>query len=105
MRWQTCGEAMFMVPSNFIGNFKSGDNINFNLKVLKLLYQYYEQGQGEQRRLLRKPIIVSLVSLTEVMIYDFHRRIQLFKIEGVSGLASEVGAYIRLKKLEEFEKC
>src|SRR5216683_6894773 len=96
---------MFTVPSNFIGTFKTGDNINYNLSILRLLYDQFGSGQDLDKQLLRKPIIVTLVSITEAILYDFHRRTRDFTIEGVETLADQVVDYIRGRKLEEFEKC
>ena len=45
---------MFTVPSNFIGTFKTGDNINHNLSVLRLLYEQYNASDDLNRKLLRR---------------------------------------------------
>jgi hypothetical protein len=65
---------MFTVPSCFIANFKIGDNINHNLEILRLLYQLPEDDVN-RKQLLCKPIIVTLVSIMEAMLYDFLWRI------------------------------
>jgi hypothetical protein len=54
--------------------------------------------------LLCKPIILLLVSIIEAVLHDLHRRIKTFTIEGVQNLATSAGDYIRLKKIDEFEK-
>lgn len=95
---------MFSVSSSFIGNFKTGDNINYNLDVVALLYSLYANASPEDRNLLRKPITVTLVSITEAMLHDFHMRVQVFTLEGVANLAQDVAAYIRGKKLDIFER-
>ena len=94
---------MFTVSSNFIGNFKTGDNIAYNLRLLRLLYAQYSAGTEDEKALLRKPIIITLVSITEAMLHDLHMRVQSFTIEGVRNLANSIIGYIRGKKLEEFE--
>lgn len=95
---------MFIVRSNFIGNFKLGDNINHNLHILRLLYRYFEAGEPTEQQLLHKPIILTLVSITEAILYDFHFRIRNYTIEGVRNLSEEVLNYIRGKKLDELGK-
>ena len=94
----------FQIRSTFIGDYKLGDNINYNLNVLALLYQAYSDAEEEDKRLLRKPIIVFLVSVIEAVLYDFHKRIRLFTLEGVQNVAVEVTDYIRGKQLDELEK-
>ncbi len=95
---------MFIVSSHFIGNFKLGDNINHNLRILRLLYRYFEAGEPTEQQLLRKPIILTLVSITEAILHDFHFRIRNFTIEGVRNLSEEVLDYVRGKRLDELEK-
>lgn len=45
---------MFKVKSNFMGDFKLGDNINHNLEILSLLYTYQANGTGYQIGLLNR---------------------------------------------------
>jgi hypothetical protein len=40
------------IQSKFIGDFKIGDNIVYNLKVLALLYEQYNAAGAANRRLL-----------------------------------------------------
>jgi len=96
---------MFTVVSNFIGTFKTGDNINYNLAWLRLQYARYAVADDAERTLMRKPMIVALISITEAILYDFHRRAKDFRREGIATLAEEALHYIRGKTLEEFEKC
>jgi len=52
----------FIVKANFIDIFKIGDNINYNLKILKRLYDAY--GKEEQdKNLLIKPIVIINTSI------------------------------------------
>ena len=94
---------MFEISSNFIGDFKLGDNINYNLDLLALLYNYYERATADQRRLLCKPTILTIVSINEAVLHDLHGRVQTFTREGVKGLAETVVSYIRGKKLDKLE--
>lgn len=92
------------VKSHFIGSFKVGDNICYNLKILKLLYSHLEDSEEEARRLLCKPIVVTLVSVTEAVIYDLHYRVRAFHREGIQGVSDGVLSYIRAAKLHDYEK-
>src|ERR1700722_54030 len=60
----------YTVKANFIDVFKIGDNINFNLSILKVLYQHYEKC-GKEKSLLIKPIVVLNTSIAEAILYDF----------------------------------
>lgn len=98
---------MFTIQSNFINDFKTGDNINYNLRLLKLLYEHYAASGEPERSLLRKPITVTLVSITEAMLHDFLQRVQLNTREGID-LDPDVIKDIRykhLKKLDHFIAC
>jgi len=95
---------MFSVSSDAIGSFKTGDNINHNLRILVLLYKYYDDAIPYDQNLLRKPIILLLVTIVEAVLHDFHARIVHNVSEGVSNLTDEVIAYIRGKKIDELEK-
>ncbi len=95
---------MFKVKANFIGSFKAGDNINHNLRVLALLYSYFEEGNDNDKRLLCKPIILIIVSITEAVLHDFHGRIRAFTKEGVGTLTKDVIDHIRGKHIDELGK-
>lgn len=93
------------IRSTFIGNYKLGDNICFNLNLLALLYDNYSRADLRSRGLLRKPIILILVSITEAALYDLHQRIRWFVWEGVQNIGHVVADYVRgLRKLDELQK-
>jgi hypothetical protein len=95
---------MVTINSNFIGNFKLGDNICFNLKILKTLYDYRKAVNAQKKSHLRKPIILLNVSVIEAVLHDFHGRVRTHTLEGVANLSDTVVAYIRGKKIDELEK-
>ncbi|MCX6794517.1 MAG: hypothetical protein NTY31_00750 [Candidatus Falkowbacteria bacterium] len=96
---------MFSLPANFIGIYKIGDNINYNLRILNFLYELNNSPiDNYKKELLHKPIIIIMASIGEAILYDFHFRIKIFTIEGVNNLAKEVISYIRNKEIDEFEK-
>jgi hypothetical protein len=87
-----------------MGNFKLGDNINHNLRILSLLYESQSQCDIPQKEVLCKPIIIFIASICEAVLADLHMRIRLYTIEGVKNVADDVMDYIRGKKIDEFEK-
>lgn len=89
---------MFSVSSCFIQTFKIGDNINHNLKIVRTLYELSE-GDHSVRVILRKPIIVTLVSVAEAMLYDFISRIQ--SAERIATLPANTVYALRDKKYKE----
>jgi hypothetical protein len=91
------------INSNFI-DFKLGDNICFNLKILKTLYNYQESANPLQRLQLRKPIVLLNVSVIEAVLHDLHGRVRTHTAEGVANLSDAVLSYIRGKKIDELEK-
>jgi hypothetical protein len=96
---------MFDVPSNFIGTFKIGDNINHNLNILGLLYRFYDTATPDDRRRLCKPITVTIVSIIEACLYDFHKRARTNIWEGIAGLATSAVDYIRHRQIDQFDQC
>ncbi len=94
----------FSVPGNFFGQFKTGDNIVYNLSVLRVLYTLYNQSDDEEKALIIKPIIILLVAIIEAILHDFHSRMRVFTIEGVEGLVDGVLDYVRGKRIDELEK-
>lgn len=95
---------MFKVSSAFIGNFKIGDNIHYNLQVLKTLYACKDDLSPPQRRFLDKPITVTLVSICEALIFDLIERSKFFTQEGVDGLSAEAIDRLRQAKAWTFDK-
>lgn len=65
-----------VIPGNFIGSFKVGDNILWNLEALNLLYSYYEKAEKDQKVLLLKPIITSIAFIIEAILSDFRGRVK-----------------------------
>lgn len=98
------GERVVVIDSSFIGNFKLGDNINFNLSAAAALYAVrHSTTNGTHARALCKPICVTLISIIEALLHDLHRRVQVFTREGVKSIASGILAYIRAKQLDKMD--
>jgi hypothetical protein len=93
---------MFTVKSHFMGSFKIGDNICYNLDILKLLYKHFDTVEIEQKKLLCKPITIMLVSIIEAVLYDFFCvRAKTHTIEGIPSIDDDRLQDIREKKLDE----
>jgi len=84
---------MITIESKFIGDFKIGDNINHNLKILEVMYKRYAEADDAEKRLLCKPIVVLLVSLIDAVFYDLHTRIKTFTREGVHRFIYRIYSY------------
>lgn len=95
---------MFKVSSAFIGNFKIGDNIHYNLQIMKTLYACYDKLSPSQRRFLDKPITVTLISICEALIFDLIERSKFFTQEGVIGLSAEAIDRLREAKAWNLDK-
>lgn len=92
----------FIVKSNFWGTFKVGDNVNFNLAVLTLLYEVYNDPNYEgSKELLVKPIVITLIALIEAAIYDFINRCHNNTREGVIGITDDDLTCLRTSKVKD----
>ena len=67
--------------SSFIGHFKLGDNIQYDLKILNFL-----NSINEEPLLLCKPKILLLTSIIESIIADLFEKIELNIREGVNNI-------------------
>ncbi|MFH1367428.1 MAG: hypothetical protein ABIH38_05635 [Patescibacteria group bacterium] len=94
----------FIVQSHFINDFNLGDNINHNFEILSLLYTQYDSENEFNKNLLRKLIILIIISIIEAVLYDFHTRIKNNVAEGVENLKTSVLEYVRGKKIDKFQK-
>ncbi len=94
---------MFSVPANFIGDFKTGDNINYNLQILSTLYDCCEHEECNKNYLI-KPIILTIMSVVEAVLCDFDSRIRWFTREGVSNIPADVLGMVRSKNYDQLEK-
>ena len=86
---------MIVVDSGFIGNFKLGDNIHHNLKVLNCFYKLND-------KILNKPKIVWISSIIEAILHDFYFKTRLFTREGIKNLSEDVINFFRNKRADKF---
>lgn len=94
---------MFKVNSGFIGGFKTGDNINYNLNCLKALYAAQNAASPSEARLFCKPITITLVSIIEALLHDLFFRIKSHTSEGVQNIATQVLDDVRSKTLDQLQ--
>ncbi len=92
---------MFTVSSGFIGIFKTGDNINYNLKCLRELYEAQGASPVENKNLFCKPITLILVSIIEALLHDLFFRIVNYTRESIRNIASDTLKKIRTKKIDQ----
>jgi hypothetical protein len=91
------------INSDFINNFKLGDNIVYNISVLSTLYELREGVTGVKRQHVNKPIILIAVSIIEAAMFDFLDRVKKNTREGVSSLPANVINHFRAKKIDKLE--
>ena len=94
---------MITLNSNFIVNFKTGDNICCNLATLTLLYKYYEAEDDGGKNLLCKPIVLILAAVCEAVLHDFFFRARVFKKEGIQNVAEKLLKFIMTTRFDEFQ--
>ena len=92
---------MNIIKAGFIGNFKLGDNINYNLGILQALY---DKDKEENICSLNKPITIIVISIIEALLYDFHFKAKWYTCEGITNVTDKVLFYIRNKKINRFNK-
>ena len=88
---------MVTIDSHFIGNFKDGDNICYNLTVLDILYATYREREPQIRSYLHKPMVVFNVSILEAALDDLFYKIKRYTREGVPNIPSELTTLVRSK--------
>ena len=96
---------MVTINSGFIGEFKTCDNINHTLRILRKLYEYFENEGGDGKGLLSKPIIILLASMTEAILYDFHLRAHNNIREGVPNVSDEDSRRLQENQVDKFAAC
>ena len=90
----------FTVPANFIDVFKIGDNINYNLNIQKILYEYY--NKSSERYFLIKPIVIINTSISEAILYDFIEN-RIRRGNKTERLFESILGVLKSKKLDKFE--
>ncbi len=102
---------MWKITASFLASFKIGDNIHYNLEVLKTLYSAHNSLSKDRSIYLEKPITIILVAICEAIIHDFIKRSQWFTVEGINGLTEtqlntlrDSKAWSMEKKIELFKK-
>jgi hypothetical protein len=88
------------LKSDFIYEFKAGDNIAYNFEILGELYSHKNSLSKDKKILLHKPIIIIIVSIVEAMFRDLYERIRK-----IPGDFPEIDTnYFHNKDLSDFKK-
>jgi hypothetical protein len=92
----------FEVSVNFIDQFKIGDNINFNLEILAVLYDGYANLQDGKK--LIKPIVLLNTAIIEAVLFDFvvNRLKRPYRSEILFENISSILKDVNLKKFEHY---
>ncbi len=89
--------------SGFFGNFKLGDNVVYNLKILRELYNAQSKADENAAALLRKPIIVLIAAVAEAILWDLcGHKIKKLTSEGVENISEE--DQTELRNLQKFSE-
>jgi hypothetical protein len=83
------------IPSNFIGDFKVGDNLVYNAGLLCALHKNNDDGD------LNKMIVVQVGSILEAALGQIIYRAQNFNREGVPNIAEADRKQIEGKKIDK----
>lgn len=83
------------IPCNFAGDFKVGDNLVFNCKLLCDLIEVNKDG------LFDKPIVIQIGSITEAALGEIIYRAQNFNREGVPSISEADRLAIADKKIDK----
>ena len=94
---------MFKIDSGFVGDFKTGDNINYNLMCLRALYKAQNSVTPAETSHFCKPIISTMAFIVEALLHDLFFRIQNHTKEGVQHIAEKVMKKVQSKTLDQLE--
>jgi hypothetical protein len=83
----------------FFWDFKRMDNVNYNFKIVKALFNLRNHHSPE----LNKPIILLLAAIIECILYDFVRRVTEHRRELIPGIDESVIDDTRNKICDQFE--
>ncbi len=83
------------IPSNFIGDFKVGDNLVYNTGVLRSLCEH--NGDGS----LNKLVVVQVGSILEAALGQIIYRAQNFNQEGVPNIVEADRQEIEGRKIDK----
>ncbi|UWU19344.1 hypothetical protein [Rhizobium sullae] len=86
---------MVEIPSNFIGDFKVGDNLVYNADVLRSLCAHNDDGR------LNKFVVVQVGAILEAALGQIIYRAQNFNREGVPNIAAADRREIEGKKIDK----
>ena len=86
--------------NQFFWDFKRMDNVNYNFRIVELLYAEKKKSNNP---LFIKPIMITLISIIECMLYDFIIRIQAHSADTIPNLEQDIINDIKEKEIDQFE--
>lgn len=89
---------MNIYSSKFIGQFKTGDNINYNLRCLTELENITSSLSRDEKKYFIKFKILIIGSIIEAVMYDLMLKIRTYTNEGVPNIPKEKITKIKSKK-------
>lgn len=87
----------FEVKPTFIWDFKCGDNIVYNLGILRVIYDSHRRAEVTEQVLLTKPIVIQIACVVEAVLYDLAWRIARAQREKVGSISLPSARAIRTK--------
>lgn len=93
-------EEQFMRDTifTFIWSFKKGDNVVYNFRILRSLYEAQSRAGMGEKGLLNKPIVVIIVAIIECLLADFIDRVKEHRREKVPNLTDDQIHAIRYRR-------
>jgi hypothetical protein len=85
-----------IIPCNFVGSFKVGDNLVFNANLLCNLVEANKEG------VFNKLVVLQVGSILEAALAEVIFMAQNFNLEGVPNISQEDQAAIAAKKVDKF---
>ncbi len=87
-----------MLNNGFFWSFKKGDNAVHNFEILAALYEAKMILGADKFELLNKPILLTIVSIIEVIFDDFFCRIIQYRNEKIPNLSDDAIQRVRVTK-------
>jgi len=84
----------------FFWDFKRMDNVNYNFRIVELLYTEKKKSNNPH---FIKPIMIILISIIECMLYDFIIRVQTHNADKIPNLEQCIIDSIKTKEIDQFE--
>ena len=88
--------------TNFVYNFKRGDNIALNVQSLNKLWVLRNELPTYEKWLLNKPVVLAIASIVEACLCEIFYRIRRHTVEGVPHLTAQQVKGVRSTARDNF---